>query len=91
MADNYRPDPGSYDPVEEEKNAKAAATSGATSKNKLQSAGGLGSKVSGTSFKPPKMNPGEDSGSYGARVAAARREFEASAIEGQKRGIKSLP
>lgn len=49
-------------------------------KGKLQTQprGGVSTKLTGSgTFTPPKMNAGEDSGKYGARVAAARREFDA--------------
>lgn len=50
-------------------------------KAKAQDASRLGSRVKPIGagvFVPPKMNPGEDSSSYSARVAAARRKWEAS-------------
>lgn len=59
-------------------------------KGKAQDAKGLGSKVKGTAFTPPRMNPGEGASAYSARVAAARREFDAAAAEGQKAALKNI-
>ncbi len=47
------------------------------SKSKMQNASGLGSRVQGSAFVPPTQKEGEDSAAYGARVAAARRKWEA--------------
>lgn len=60
-------------------------------KGKAQDASGLGSKVTGTAFKPPKMNAGESSSAYAARVASARREFEAAKVAGQKKALGGMP
>ena len=59
-------------------------------KGKAQDASGLGSRVSGSAFKPPKMEQGESSSSYAARVASARREHEAAQVAGQKKALKEM-
>ena len=79
-----------YDSTGKLQRRETGADEDAIMKGKSQDASGLGSKVSGSAFKPPKMNPGEDSSSYAARVAAARRAHEAAEIEGQKKAIKGL-
>ena len=51
-------------------------------KGRAQDASGLGSRVKSDAFVPPKMEAGEDSAAYSARVARAR------AAHNQKKAMK---